>query len=252
MRSVLISILLSFASTAGAVSDEIPRPAPDPVLLASVENAMPPAGNTNSSVAIPVRLLASDDDFLRRFGPNSESVVGHVHFRSMEIMSGLREDRAYGDDPEGALWLIPVNWDIRTGTLISIQAIFGELPRSEPAYAAIALNLRDALVQQVWNGKPEAWAQAINREVKGDPMSLSVFTFVPSTVPDKIGGIAWHFEPERVAPLSRGIISIVIAQERLRNIIRPEWQGLFAGEPVPIPAAQQMLEAERLAGNNHF
>src|SRR5690625_3997855 len=162
-------------------------------------------------------------------------------------MAGLREDRAYGDDPEGSLWLIPVNWDARTGSLIPIQVVFGELPENEPAYVAVAHKLREALVQQVWKGVPRNWAQAIEDKVTADPMALSVFTFIPSTIPDRIGGIAWHFEPETVAPGSKGVISVVIPQEQIRDVMRPEWQELFAGEPTPIPPAQQMIEAQKLA-----
>lgn len=196
---------------------------------------------------IPASIRVSDNEIFRRFGPESDAVSGHVHFRSPDIMSGLREDRAYGDDPEGSLWLIPVNWDARTGSLIPIQAIFGELPKDQPAYGTIAKKLREALIQQVWNGAPGGWAQAIDERVVADPMALSVFTFIPSTVPDRIGGIAWHFEPETVAPRSKGVISIIIPQERIRDVIRPEWREMFAGEPSPIPPAQQMLEAERVA-----
>lgn len=202
----------------------------------------------DKTISASVLTVASDGEFFRRFGPESDNVTGHVHFRSPEILSGLREDRAFGDNPdEPSLWLIPVNWDARTGSLISIQAIFGDLPAGEPAYAAIAAELRAALIRQVWDGRPEGWAQAIEEEVAPDPMALSVFTFIPSTVPDRIGGIAWHFEPETVAPRSKGVISIVIPQKQLRDVMRPEWQELFAGDPIPIPPAQEMLEAERLA-----
>jgi len=246
MRHVLISIsiLLGMASASGAT--------PVHGLLATMVG--PFGGNESigaadhvSPIGAPTNIHASDSEIFRRFGPESDAVAGHVHFRSPDIMSGLREDRAYGDDPEGSLWLIPVNWDARTGSLIPIQAVFGELPENEPAYVAVAHKLREALVQQVWKGVPRNWAQAIEDKVTADPMALSVFTFIPSTIPDRIGGIAWHFEPETVAPGSKGVISVVIPQEQIRDVMRPEWQELFAGEPTPIPPAQQMIEAQKLA-----
>lgn len=250
MRHVLIStlILLGMASAAGAapVHELLASTAGPPAESASTGAAGFHVGPTDPT-ATPANIHVSDSEIFRRFGPESDAVAGHVHFRSTDIMSGLREDRAYGDDPEGSLWLVPVNWDARTGSLIPIQAIFGELPENEPAYAAIATKLREALIQQVWNGAPENWAQATDDKLAADPMALSVFTFIPSTIPDRIGGIAWHFEPETVAPRSKGVISIVIPQERLRDVMRPEWQELFAGEPTPIPPAQQIPEAERVA-----
>src|SRR5690625_2014841 len=247
MRHVLISILILFgtASASGAT--------PVHGLLATmvgplVGNESIEAADHVSPTKAPTDIHASDSEIFRRFGPESDAVTGHVHFRSTDIMSGLRQDRGYGDDPGGSLWLIPVNWDARTGSLIPIQAIFGELPENEPAYAAIAIKLRKALIQQVWSGTPENWAQAIKDRVAANPMALSVFTFIPSTIPDRIGGIGWNFEPEPVAPRARGVISSVSPQEQLRDVIRPEWKELFAGEPAPIPPAQQMLEAEKLAG----
>src|SRR5690625_3870293 len=151
MRHVLvsISILLGMASASGAT--------PVHGLLATMVG--PFGGNESigaadhvSPIGAPTNIHASDSEIFRRFGPESDAVAGHVHFRSPDIMSGLREDRAYGDDPEGSLLLIPVNWDARTGSLIPIQALFGELPENEPAYAAVAHTLRDAPVQQVRKG----------------------------------------------------------------------------------------------------
>src|SRR5690625_4216135 len=175
MRHVLISIsiLLGMASATGAT--------PVHGLLATMvgpfgANESIGAADHVSPIGAPANIHSSDSEIFRRFGPESDAVSGHVHFRSPDIMSGLREDRAYGDDPEGSLWLIPVNWDARTGSLIPIQAVFGELPENKRAYATIAAKLREALIQQVWNGAPERWAQAINAEVAADPVALSVFT----------------------------------------------------------------------------
>lgn len=254
MRLILVSALLFLgAGTNADATSQHAYPAAFELVqlpaIGSERNADMQAAGLMRNAADPdlTNGSAFDENFLRRFGPDSDVVGGHVHFRSDSIMSGLREDRAYVDDPDSALWLIPVNWDARTGSLIPIQAIFGEPADSEPAYIAIAKKLRKAITLQVWAGNPQDWQSAIEEQVQPDPMGLSIFTFVPSTEPDRIGGIAWHFEPETVAPLSKGIISIVIPQKKLRDIIHPDWQDMFGGEPANIPAVQHMPEVEQLA-----
>lgn len=154
-----------------------------------------------------------------------------VHFRSPEIVSVLREDWAYEGGANGTLWLIPVNWDARADALIPIQSVLGAPEESETAYQRVSALLREATVEQVWDGQPGDWGVAIEAAVRPDPMYLSTFTFVPSTVPDRIGGIAWHFEPYMVAPGSEGAVSVVIPQDELRDVVAPEWRELFAGEP---------------------
>ena len=168
--------------------------------------------------------------------PVRQAIENRVQFQSPEIVSILREDWAY-EGGSGTLWLIPVNWNIRANTLIPIQSVLGDPADGQYAYDRVATLLREAIAQQVWHGEPRDWSQAIDASIRPDPMYLSTFTFVPSTVPDRIGGIAWHFEPSMVAPGSEGAVSVIIPQADLREVIAPEWHELFAGEPAERPAA---------------
>ena len=182
------------------------------------------------------------------FEPVLHEIQHRVHFRSPEIVSVLREDWAYEGGASGTLWLIPVNWDARTHALIPIQSVLGNPEESQGAYERVSALLREATVEQVWNGDARDWDAAIQAAVQPDPMYLSTFTFVPSTAPERIGGIAWHFEPYMVAPGSEGAVSVVIPQDQLRDMVAPEWRELFAGEPVgSLNARLVSPEDEKLA-----
>ncbi len=172
------------------------------------------------------------------FQPVRHDIDHRVMFESPEIVSVLREDWAYEGGANGSLWLIPVNWDARADALIPIQSVLGDPEDSQQAYDRVAAMLRDATVRQVWGGHPAEWEGAIEAAVQPDPSYLSTFTFVPSTVPDRIGGMAWHFEPYVVAPGSEGAMSVVIPQEALRGLVAPEWRDLFAGQPAEIVNAR--------------
>ena len=150
----------------------------------------------------------------------------------------LREDWAYEGGANGSLWLIPVNWDARADALIPIQSVLGDPSDSQHAYDRVAALLREATVHAGLGRPPAEWQGAIEAAVQPDPMYLSTFTFVPSTVPDRIGGIAWHFEPYVVAPGSEGAISVVIPQDQLRGLVAPEWRDMFAGEPAEVVSAR--------------
>lgn len=181
------------------------------------------------------------------FGPVEHEIRHEVHFRSPEIVSVLREDWAYEGGANGSLWLIPVNWDVRADALIPIQSVLGDPEDGGTAYRQVAELLQEATARQVWNGDPGDWEAAIEAAVQPDPMYLSTFTFVPSTIPERIGGIAWHFEPYMVAPGSEGPVTVVIPQKGLRDVIAPEWRELFAGEPADsLNAGLAMPEDQRL------
>lgn len=168
------------------------------------------------------------------FQPVRHDIDHRVMFESPEVVSVLREDWAYEGGANGSLWLIPVNWDARADALIPIQSVLGDPADSQPAYDRVADMLRDATADQVWGGHPADWEGAIEAAVQPDPMYLSTFTFVPSTVPERIGGIAWHFEPYMVAPGSEGAVTVVIPQDELRDVVAPEWREMFAGQPAEI------------------
>ena len=172
------------------------------------------------------------------FGPVRHEIEHRVHFESPEIVSVLREDWAYEGGANGSLWLIPVNWDARADALIPIQSVLGDPSDSQAVYDRVAELLRAATVEQVWDGEAQDWKAAIDAAVRPDPVYLSTFTFVPSTVPERIGGIAWHFEPYVVAPGSEGAVTVVIPQEELRDVVAPEWRELFAGDPVDSATAR--------------
>lgn len=165
------------------------------------------------------------------FEPVQHEIQHRVQFQSDEIVSVLREDWAFEGGANGSLWLVPVNWDARADALIPIQSVLGDPATAQAAYDRVARMLREATVEQVWNGRPQDWGDAIEAAVQPDPMYLSIFTFVPSTVPDRIGGIAWHFEPYMVAPGAEGAVTVIIPQDRLRELVAPEWRDMLAGEP---------------------
>ncbi|HET7410048.1 MAG TPA: hypothetical protein VFJ13_07590, partial [Paracoccaceae bacterium] len=218
---------------------------PGPVIEGWVRDTIRSARREADEIAATVRENGIS------IAPVRHEIEHRVHFRSPEIVSVLREDRAYGDGAHesganGSLWLIPVNWDARTGALIPIQSVLGDPADSQAAYDRVAAMLREATVEQVWDGAPRAWGEAIEAAIRPDPMYLSTFTFVPSTVPDRIGGIAWHFEPGMVAPGPEGAVGVVIPQEDLREIVAPEWRELFAGEPAEIPDARYVSPGNEL------
>lgn len=181
------------------------------------------------------------------FQPVRHDIEHRVMFESPEIVSVLREDWAYEGGANGSLWLIPVNWDARADALIPIQSVLGDPADSQQAYDRVAEILRDATTEQVWGGDARDWESAIEAAVQADPMFLSTFTFVPSTVPERIGGIAWHFEPYMVAPGSEGAVTVVIPQEQLRGLVAPEWREMLAGEPAEVVNARYVTpDDERL------
>lgn len=171
-------------------------------------------------------------------GPMENGIEHRVMFESPEIVSVLREEWAYEGGANGSLWLMPVNWDARADQLIPIQSVLGDPAESQAAYDKVARLLEEATLAQVWNGNAQGWDGAIEAAVEPDPMYLSTFTFVPSTQPERIGGIAWHFEPYAVAPGAEGAVTVVIPQDELRDIVAPEWRGMLAGEPVEAVSAR--------------
>ena len=55
--------------------------------------------------------------------------------------------------------------------------------------------------------------------------------FLPSTEPDKFGGVAMFVSAGRIAPIQMGEFILTIPQADLRDYVRPADQNLFAGEP---------------------
>lgn len=161
--------------------------------------------------------------------PLDHRIDQQLMFRSDDLTSILREDFAYADGGHGTTWLIPVNWNAGTQDLIAIQDLFGE--RGDPRYDRLAAIVRDHVLDDHWGGQADGWESAIDAIVRPDPDYLSVYTFVPSTVPGKAGGLAWHFAPYDVAPGSDGIVTVTVPLAEIDEMISPAMRGYFAGQP---------------------
>lgn len=233
-RPILVcTTILLGAGTASA----LPPPTPTPPHAAPL--ADPQAG---SPAATRDAHGAGAQGWVRDSLDAARRGEGRVLFDSGDLLSVLRHDRAYGDGGE-SVWLVPVNWDVRAGRLIPIEAVFGAPESHAASYAGLAKILRAATVQQVWGGNPGPWRDEITTEVQPDPAWLSTFTFVPSTLPGKIGGIAWHFAPEVIAPAGRGTVSVTLPQAALRDLVVSAWRDRFGGQPADAVSARSAVPA---------
>lgn len=223
------SILLGTTVLLGAGTAPALIPPPD-APLASPQAGIPAATRGATPGAGAVGWVRDSLEAARRGD-------ARILFDSGDLVSVLRRDRAYGDGGE-SVWLVPVNWDARAGRLIPIEAVFGAPEGHLASYAGLADILRAATVQQVWGGNPGPWRDEIRAEVQPDPAWLSTFTFVPSTLPGKIGGMAWHFAPEVVAPAGRGIVSVTVPQAALRDLALSAWRDRFGGQPADAVSAR--------------
>jgi len=66
-----------------------------------------------------------------------------------------------------------------------------------------------------------------------DPLTGEI-SLVKSTEAGKLGGFVVHFAPYEIGSYAEGAYHIAIPQEKFRDYLKPEYAGLFAGEPAEI------------------
>ena len=59
----------------------------------------------------------------------------------------------------------------------------------------------------------------------------SDFVLVPSTMPDKIGGLVFLFDPYAIGPYAEGDYAVLIPLSAFESELSPVWADAFGGEP---------------------
>jgi hypothetical protein len=236
LRVVVLLAALAFPAAAGTLIDEAgadlavlvtlsPETEREPALRAFLaEEAEAFAEQTRAEAAearrgnpaVPVwRLRIEDRD----------------RFASPEFLSVVRTIRI--DAGTGATLLVePVTLDRRGGDFVALDGLLAG-PAGGRALEAIAKDLRRLIVDRVHGGTlaPE-WRAAVLGATQPDVAVLQAFSLARSTLPGRIGGLAFHFSPGEVAPAAQGAVEVAVPAAVFAAGLRPALAPLFGGEPV--------------------
>lgn len=144
-----------------------------------------------------------------------------------DFVSVLRWVETYSGGAHGNVYIETLNWSVRDNALIRLDAILSEDAAGAKALRAIARALRADL-----SARPDLWPDSIAMATVPDPAALQSFTLEPSSVPGRIGGLAFHFGPYEVGPYSSGPQRVVIGQALFHSGLKPAFRALFDGAPV--------------------
>ncbi|RMF39174.1 MAG: DUF3298 domain-containing protein [Alphaproteobacteria bacterium] len=167
----------------------------------------------------------------QRFRPYSMEISDELRFLSPRYASVLRRIAVHTGGAHGNLVLEAVTADRGTGRLIRLDELLGG-PKGGRALKAIAGFLAREIARKAHGGKPdESWRAAIRAATAPDVAVLQNFTLARSSLPDRIGGLAFHFAPYEVAPYATGPVEIVVPQALFHDGLKPGIAALFGGEP---------------------
>lgn len=63
-------------------------------------------------------------------------------------------------------------------------------------------------------------------------LALNETAFAASSEPDRLGGLNVYFSPYDIGPYAEGAYAVLIPQSAFREFLKPEFLGLFSGEPI--------------------
>lgn len=156
-------------------------------------------------------------------------------FVSRDAISLLKVMETYTGGAHGNVIYRGMNYDLRRKAEISASELFG-IGSSADTGAA----LKD-LTDRVRAGVKAQKQAKLGKDY--DPrhddfwldsfvLPLETMTFVPSSQPGKIGGLAFHLGPYVVGPFSEGAYHVVVPARDLAPLLTPAWRKRFGGNPV--------------------
>ena len=168
------------------------------------------------------------------FQPYEVIITDRVTLATPEFVSILRQGYAFTGGGQGNEWSEPVLWEVAQLKVVGIERLLGDGSRRRDGLRALSEILRAGIAEQVWDNQIDpTWVEDIEAVTAPDPAILSNFVLLPSTVPGKIGGLAFQYDRYSVAPYVLGSAEIVVPQAQIRDYLRPRLQALFGGAPQP-------------------
>lgn len=152
-----------------------------------------------------------------------------VTWQSTRLVSVLRQTWTYTGGAHGNVALDSVVYDRASGRGLALEDFFGSLPDGAPVLKVMADHARQRLNEKLGQFSDTQW---IAEGTAPERTTYDAFTLVPSTENGKAGGIAVHFAPYAVAPYAAGPQQVTIPQAVFKDAVKPQWRGVFAGEPV--------------------
>jgi hypothetical protein len=252
---ILAAAMLTFACHRKAEQSRPPAQAPAPAPMsfaestpdADVKLTLDPAIGAHSGL----RGLIYDDGVkeLKSFVAEAQNDRAHLAGKGMEtrpyqrtvawtltaesslLLSARKDwfDDTGGAHPnhgaEGLLWDIVGDRPVARRDLFRPDADQAALDAALCEAVKAAKRSREGAVADVATWPCPKWADAN-------------FVLAPSTVPKKLGGLIFLFDPYVVGPYSEGGYEVTAPQSDFRAAVAPAYADEFAGEPKPAPAAR--------------
>ena len=127
-----------------------------------------------------------------------------------------------------------LNWDRETSTIITFEDLF---ENEDGARQTMADALKAGLLEQKrirleGTGVSEiqmmdAW---VSPAFEGNAGVFRGFTVASSTVPDRAGGLIYHFAPYEVGAYAEGVYTVGVGHEEFDDELKAEFRDAFGGE----------------------
>lgn len=158
----------------------------------------------------------------------SLEIEHQVTFHNARVVSVLRKTWAYTGGAHGNVGLDSVIYDREMDAVLGLDDFFGSMSDGAPVLETMAGYARNILIEKLAQASDPDW---IRDGTAPKRATYNTFTLVPSTEPDKAGGITVHFGPYAVAPYAAGPQRVVIPQRVVSDNLTHPWRDLFAGTP---------------------
>ncbi len=176
---------------------------------------------------------AADPEFFRPYGLKIAWTV------SGESVGLISLERFFWSDTGGAHGNYSTDGRIYrklTGDKVNFQDLFTD---AHGAMAAVLDDVHGEIAAQKVRAGGDASAFARFKGEAADGLTMDDalqgnISLIGSTEPDRFGGFALHFAPYELGSYAEGAFHITVPQDSFRDFLKPEFQDLFAGEPVTI------------------
>ena len=127
-------------------------------------------------------------------------------------------------------------YNTQTGERMRIGNLFSD---KEAAAAALAPKVYELVARAKTDrsGSPDSYEMFLGESK--DAMGVSDvlagnISLVASTEAGKLGGFALHYAPYEIGSYAEGAYHITVPEADFRNLLKPEYQSLFSGDPAEI------------------
>lgn len=182
-------------------------------------------------VAAEDAAMRAQEDF--PFRPHTLIIEWETAFENDRVLSLLRTTYVDQGGAHPNVYFDALTWDKAAQAQLSIGGIL-----TDDAWPALSSLAEQALMAQKRErlgadlSDDQYWRQDVIYATAPAAENFELFTLVPAGgQPETAGGIELHYAPYAVGPYVEGDYHIVIPQSAFAQYARPEFAGLFGGEP---------------------